>query len=104
VTKVFVAQHPTEAHLVAGLLKIHGVEAVVRGEPLFAVRGEVPVTPSTLPSVWVADSLVEIAREIIDNRANGAPPGRPAALWRCGGCGELVEPDFDVCWNCGASR
>jgi hypothetical protein len=22
----------------------------------------------------------------------------------CGGCGEPFEPDFDVCWQCGAQR
>jgi hypothetical protein len=25
-------------------------------------------------------------------------------MWKCPGCGEKIEPQFDACWNCGASR
>ena len=24
--------------------------------------------------------------------------------WKCQSCGETLEPQFDACWNCGASR
>jgi RNA polymerase subunit RPABC4/transcription elongation factor Spt4 len=24
--------------------------------------------------------------------------------WKCGNCGELIEGDFDTCWNCGTDR
>jgi hypothetical protein len=65
-TKVFVAQHPTEAHLVAGLLASQGIGAEVLNESLFSVRGEVPVTPETLPTVWVVnDQDAEAALAIL---------------------------------------
>ena len=25
-------------------------------------------------------------------------------MWKCIKCGEEIEPDFDVCWACGASK
>lgn len=25
-------------------------------------------------------------------------------MWTCGNCREVVEPQFDACWNCGTSR
>jgi len=25
-------------------------------------------------------------------------------LWKCSNCGESIEADFDLCWNCGTSR
>jgi len=94
---VFIAQHPTEAHLVVGLLASQGIAAEVRGEPLFSVRGEVPVTPSTLPTVWVLeDSQAEPALALIRDRAASAE--QP---WTCASCGETVEPQFSVCWKCG---
>lgn len=40
VKQVFVAQHPTEAYLVQGLLEANGIVAEVHGESLFSARGE----------------------------------------------------------------
>ncbi len=104
-TKVFVAQHPTEAHLVAGLLSSQGIGAEVRNESLFNVRGEVPVTPATLPTVWVlndqdADSALQILRDYTPSQsdATAEPP------WTCGHCGEQVEAQFEACWNCNTPR
>ena len=66
VTQVFVAQHPTEAHLVQGLLEANGIVAEVHGESLFSARGEAPATPDTLPSVWVLDDdQAERARVVL---------------------------------------
>jgi hypothetical protein len=104
-TKVFVAQHPTEAHLVAGLLTSQGIVAEVRNESLFNVRGEVPVTPATLPTVWVIDDKdVESAREILRDQAPAAPGSAAEAPWTCHVCGEPVEPQFEACWNCNTPR
>ena len=104
-TKVFVAQHPTEAHLVAGLLAAQGIGAEVRNEALFSVRGEVPVTPATLPTVWVvndqdADPALEILRDYppTQTAASAGPP------WICSACGEQVEAQFEACWNCNTPR
>lgn len=103
--KVFVANHPTEAHLIAGLLQSRGIPSHVQGETLFATRGEVPLSTSTLPSVWVDDdSQAEEALAIIKD----SPPSATAAVlerpWRCSGCGELVEPQFTECWKCQTPR
>jgi Putative prokaryotic signal transducing protein len=53
--KVYVAQNPAEAHLVKGMLESNGIRAEVQGEALWGTRGETPVTPETLPEVWVLD-------------------------------------------------
>ena len=64
--KVFTAQHPTEAHLVKGLLESAGIAAEVQGEPLFSARGGLPMTGDTLPSVWVLDDeQLDEARQVI---------------------------------------
>ncbi len=58
--RVFIARHPAEAHFVKGLLQSEGIEAIVLGEDLSGVRGGVPVTLDTSPSVWVLeDSQIE---------------------------------------------
>jgi hypothetical protein len=73
--QVFVAQHPFEAHLVKGLLESNGIAAEIRGESLFGARGETPVTPDTLPSVWVVDDGdASRARGVLaEYRARGGP-------------------------------
>ena len=40
---------------VQAFLESAGIAAVVRGEHLFGLRGFVPMTDETLPSVWIED-------------------------------------------------
>jgi hypothetical protein len=103
--KVFVSQNPTEAHLVKALLEGEGIQSEVRGEMLFGTRGGTPATPDTLPSVWILDdSQFARAAEFVSDyertqktTADNEPP------WRCQ-CGEMNEPQFSECWNCGGFR
>lgn len=101
--QVFVAQHPAEAHLVKGALENQGIDAEVR-DGLFGVRGEAPMTPDTLPSVWVlndgdAGRALQLLRE--SRAGSDGPGGEP---WACPSCGETVEPQFAACWQCGTGR
>jgi hypothetical protein len=106
VKQVFVAQHPTEAHLVQGVLEANGIAAEVHGESLFGARGEAPVTPDTLPSVWVLDdSQASSARAVLAAYESRVDPGAGAGVgWGCPGCGEQIEPQFTECWRCGTGR
>jgi hypothetical protein len=104
--KVFVAQHPTEAYLVQGLLEANGIAAVVRGETLFGARGEAPVTPDTLPSVWVSDDSQASAAGVVlaEFGSPGGPDSTHGDAWVCPACGERIEFQFTKCWNCGTSQ
>jgi len=103
--KVYIAKNPADAHLLKGLLEGENIEAEVRGEFLYGVRGEVPITPDTCPSVWVMDDsdydkameLVSIFREGESTKPIGGEP------WRCS-CGEENEGQFTECWSCGKAR
>lgn len=53
--RVYVATTPVDAQFVKAFLASAGIEASVRGEHLFALRGSVPMTDETLPSVWIED-------------------------------------------------
>lgn len=102
--KVFTASHPTEAHLIVGLLGTAGIEAQVQNEALWGARGEVPPTPATLPTVWIADDTrVEEALALIGHHGTTATDATLSAPWRCAGCGEMVDPQFSDCWNCGTA-
>lgn len=64
--QVFVANNPAEAHLVRGLLESRGIPAEVRGEALWGTRGETPLTPDTLPTVWVSNAHASQAALIVE--------------------------------------
>jgi hypothetical protein len=103
--KLYVAKHPADAHLLKGLLEQQGIPSVIRGEGLFGVRGGTPLTPDTLPSVWVADEDYERARVLAADYDRGAQAvARPVSTWICANCGELSEEQFSECWKCGWSR
>ena len=52
--RVHTAKHPTEAHLVKGMLEAAGIRATVLGDQLYGAYGELPV----LPTVWVLDDAL----------------------------------------------
>lgn len=53
--RVYVATTLIDAQFVKTFLESAGIAANVRGEHLFALRGSVPMTDETLPSVWIED-------------------------------------------------
>ena len=102
--KVFVAQHPTEAHFLKGLLESNGIPSAVRGEALFGVRGEIPFTEA-LPAIWVLnDDQVGEALKVLRNRSSETDEVDKRHSWRCSNCGETVQSQFTACWSCNADR
>jgi hypothetical protein len=99
------AENPIEAHMVVDLLQADGIAAVVQGEHIFAVRGALPVS---YPTVWVLDEDDhDRAREIVlAYEQDAASDGEPLAPepWTCPQCGEQIEGQFGLCWQCGAER
>ncbi len=103
--KIFSAQHPTEAHLVRGILESHGISCEVQGENLFSVRGEIPITEETAPTVWIhedaqKEDAVALIRELEESKLKDDTRGP----WICASCEEESEGQFTECWSCGTSR
>lgn len=104
--QVYEAFTPMEAHFLRGLLESHGVEAEVRGEALYSIRGGVPAATETLPTLWILnDEDFEKAREVVDGyERRDERPSSSGFPWTCRNCGERVEGQFTSCWNCGTER
>jgi hypothetical protein len=90
----------TLAQLLRGALESQGVAAIVQGEYLTTLQGEVPVGASAEYRVCIVDSE-QLPRATLIGRQWLAAPGG-AAPWVCTACGERHEPQFASCWNCGA--
>ena len=100
--EVYSARDEADAEMVKNALEDAGIESIVQGGGLSAVLGAIPVTAETLPTVWVRDEDVDRAKDAIHEFQHPpAPVGEP---WKCPKCGEMIEPQFDECWNCGTER
>jgi Putative prokaryotic signal transducing protein len=79
------------------LLESHGIPGRIRNEFLAGAAGELPPT-DCWPELRVAARWAPEARELI---SAAEAPVVDAADWTCPACGEYVERQFAVCWNCG---
>ncbi len=104
--QVYSAQHPTEAHVVKGILESQGISCQVRGDILFGARGEIPLTHETAPSVWIKeDSRYVEARKIVkEYETANAGNIEKKESWHCSSCGEESEGQFTHCWKCGSTQ
>ena len=93
-----------EAQLFQDFLRDHHIESVVFGGFLSGAAGELPAMQ--FPEVWLMEERdfprgQELLRRFAEQ---GEAVGGERDAWHCGRCGEEIEPQFDICWKCGAAR
>ena len=100
--RVYSEPSPIFIHQIKDLLEEQGINTIVKNELLSGGVGELPPT-EVWPELWVvnnddkkpAKSIVEKFLQSI--KANSRD-------WECGDCGEKVEGQFNICWNCGSEQ
>jgi hypothetical protein len=102
------ARDAPEAHLLKSVLEDAGVAALVEGELLQGVLGELPLGWSHAPRVLVAQCDVPRAREILGRRpgSGAARPTDPSGGHGSGGClscGGPLREEEETCRTCGWS-
>ncbi|HET6249721.1 MAG TPA: DUF2007 domain-containing protein [Tepidisphaeraceae bacterium] len=107
--QLFTGRNDMEAHFVKGLLEQEGITAILQGEALEGAWADLPLSDRALPSIWVDEADLERAQPIIDdyrqremktaNQPDDADEST-GPTWKCPKCGEEVDEQFDVCWNC----
>ena len=103
--RVYSSYDIASAYLVKGILEYQGIEVIIRGEYLVGIRGQIPVTSDTCPSVWrLNDSEYNRAKFIVLEFENSLKENINFEKWQCHGCGEIIEVQFSECWNCGHDR
>ncbi len=86
-----------DAQLVNNLLIVEGIDSIVANDK----RG------SRQRAVYVLDEAqIGRAGEIVAAYLRREPLKNPKSYrsWRCRSCNELIEGQFEVCWNCGQPR
>ena len=106
--KVFTGRNSMEAHFVSQVLEAQGICASVFGESLQSVRGELPFTEDTMPSVWVMAKNLGRANQVVDELRQKdlkvVEEKTDLPVWICSNCGERIEGQFTACWKCLTSR
>ena len=101
---LYQAKDVAEAHFVRAVLMEAGVPAVVQGENLGSAVGEVPFF-AAFPTVHVNRPDLERARAVLARLEREREESRSAAAGAeattCPTCGEMIEPPFTDCWQCG---
>lgn len=96
--KIYSAPVGANVHNLANVLEGHGIACQIRGEERRSVIGELP-PHECWPELWVQEDQAAEARKIIAAANVSDQPG-----WTCSNCGEELEGQFDVCWQCGTER
>jgi hypothetical protein len=87
------------AHL-RNVLESAGIACVVRNDRLGGVVGEIPFL-ECWPELWVVESGHWLkARSLVEEVLHARPA---TAAWQCPRCGEKIEAQFALCWNCGTA-
>jgi len=87
----------TEANTAMLALEREGIPATVHEES-GGIIGHIDLPQG---SIWVNKADRLRAQEILKN-INDEPA--PTKRWTCPSCGETLEPQFELCWNCGSTR
>jgi hypothetical protein len=84
------------------VLQTAGISCELHNRYLNGAMGEIPADQCA-PEVWLVDERDEgIARRLIETASHG--PSKDAPGWTCRACGEKLEAQFTVCWQCGTER
>lgn len=95
---VYSAPYLFMVHHYKNILAAQGIDAFIKNEYLSGGAGELPPT-ECWPMLCVADNDAGRAQAIIHKAMS--EDNRDKARWTCPRCGEVIEPQFEWCWNCG---
>ena len=82
------------------LLEEEQITCYLKNEFLYSGAGEIPPT-EIWPELWVDESDFGKAKAIMDE---ALADKSDLPQWQCRKCGEWVEGQFAVCWNCGETH
>jgi len=92
----------SEIGMLKDQIEAAGIPCVMRNENLVSLAGSVPFF-DCYPELWVLHDVDYPRAEDALARLRDVE-SLAAAPWRCPGCGEEIEGQFESCWQCGESK
>ncbi len=107
IVEVYIAADGPEAHFLRNMLIDAGINAEVLGGTVSSSLG-LPAGVEAAPSVLVHKADEARAREILTEwekqHRKPHPDDEPRRAWKCPNCSELVDEEYELCWNCQTPR
>jgi hypothetical protein len=107
VVEVYIAADAPQAYFLRNMLVDAGITAEVLGGTVTSSLG-LPAGVEAAPSVLVHKADEARARELLTEweKLHRQPhrDDEPRPAWKCPTCGELVDQDYELCWNCQTPR
>jgi hypothetical protein len=101
--RLYIASDELEAHLLADFLQQSGV-----GADVFAnidATGATHHGTISYHAVWVlpeqAEEALGLLEQFLEQETARLESAASEESWICPGCGETIEPQFTLCWQCG---
>jgi len=99
--RVYTAETVVQVTHIKNVLEAAGVQTELRNQRLTGGVGEIPFL-ETWPELWAAELDAAWARALIEEAVHGDETKE--SPWSCTGCGERIEGQFTVCWQCGQQQ
>jgi hypothetical protein len=100
---VYLARDDLEAQFLRNVLAEVGIEANVVGDVAARLVGVMP-NAAHVPCLWVRQVDETRAREVLaeyeQKQREPRAPEETGTTWKCAACGESVDEEFELCWNC----
>ncbi|MYB88677.1 MAG: DUF2007 domain-containing protein [Proteobacteria bacterium] len=98
--RIYSEPSPILIHHLKDILEEKGIPTIIKNEFLSGGVGELPPT-EVWPELWIVDKEDgDAAQKIVQDFIQSTKS--LSGDWVCAACGEHVEGQFKVCWNCGA--
>jgi len=98
---------PTQEVFVGNWADAALLNNILEAEGILTVVAAARVQPRRLRALFVIDpDQMDRARDIVQRFLEGEPLEDPRSYrsWRCRTCDELIEGQFQNCWNCGGAK
>ncbi len=102
-TEVIICYNDLDAEIVKGSLERAGIDVFISKDDCGGMEPQLQMTEGI--KVMVPSAQAAKARLVLDgieSRTNTGPEN--GRQWQCESCGELLDPQFTDCWNCGAAK
>lgn len=101
--QLYEANDRIQAQILKDQLASHHIETVILGDYLSGAAGELAAIQ--FPVIWVLeDRDYARGRELIESYLEDSAVEGSQGSWVCHRCGEAVDAQFSICWNCTAPR
>lgn len=100
--KVYSSENAPLVGYLKSILDSCNIHCLIKNEHLGGGAGQLPPI-ECWPELWITeDADFQYAERIITSTL--AEPETQTNGWSCLGCGEFIEGQFAVCWQCGENR